>query len=339
MKLVVHIGAHKTATTSIQKALAKNRAQLIKASVWYPGYSEVFPSIPDHYAHLDVAKGLMSDSERFTPEQAALFFERLHEHAPKMRGVDAVLISAEPFYRGCMPGESPYWQRRAQYVAKVRESIPFENIEVVVVLRRQDDYLESLYNEHVKVTRYPKDIWSFLSEYQHRFEYRNQIKLWTEYFPVLKVLTFEELVEQRTPAQSFLEAVFGLRGILFAEVEGESNVSLPVDLIEFKRFLNRTFLSRPELREVVSMLELVAAARTEGRTDRMSRLSADDRRGILARFDGDNDWVNRTYFFDRPGGLFPSDVKTDSIAPELDLKRCMEIVSEILRGQVLSRKR
>lgn len=150
--------------------------------------------MPDHYAHLDVAKGLMSESKTFTPDTVGVFFKRLYERARTMSSVDTVLISAEPFYRGRMPGGSPYWKRRRDYVSSLKELVCFDDVEVVLVLRRQDEYLESLYNEHVKTTRYSKDIWSFLSDYKSRFEYGRQIKLWSEYFSALKSMSSRTLL-------------------------------------------------------------------------------------------------------------------------------------------------
>lgn len=330
MKLVLHIGAHKTATTTIQQVYDKNRARLRKAGVWYPAYSELFPMMRNHYAHLDVAKALMGESKKLTPEQVEVFFARLHNNARSMKGVDSVLISAEPFYRGRLPGEGQLPERRRGYVAQLRELIPFDDVEVVLVLRRQDDYLESLYNEHVKVTRYAEDIWSFLKDYRSRFEYKAQIELWTEFFPAIKIFTFEELVADRNPARDFLTAVFGPRDVELEAVGQESNVSLPVGLVEFKRRLNRTLLSRPELSRVVDVLQTMAKARAGEKSSRASRLSAQDRKNILADFEEDNLWVNRTYFGDRPEGLFPAQIKERPSAPELDADAAVEVAAHVI---------
>jgi hypothetical protein len=181
----------------------------------------------DHYAHLDLAKGLMYDSKRFRPETVGLFFKRLQDRAESARNLDTVLISAEPFHRGKMPGESPYWRNRERYIAKLKESVPFGDVEIVLVLRRQDDYLESLYNEHVKTTRYTKHIWSFLDDYHSRFEYAKQIRLWAEYFPTLKVYLFEDFVKSGSIVRAFLTEVLGLGDMALGDLTtAASNVSL-----------------------------------------------------------------------------------------------------------------
>ena len=48
MKTLVHIGQHKTATTSIQNTLAINRSQLLQAGLWYPTELAGI-NFPSHY--------------------------------------------------------------------------------------------------------------------------------------------------------------------------------------------------------------------------------------------------------------------------------------------------
>jgi hypothetical protein len=336
-KLVLHIGTHKTATTSIQATLAKSRKNLRKAGIWYPAYSEVFSDMSDHQAHLGLAKGLMSDSRRFTPERVARFFEVLHQKAVAAKDVDTVLISSEPFYRGKVGDEGTYWTKRERYVRNVRSVIPFDDTQVVIVLRRQDDYLESLYNEHVKATRYSKDIWRFFSDYRSRFEYKQQIQLWSKYFPVTKVATFEELVKSANVTRRFLDIAVDGREVELTGVTESRNASLPIDLIEFKRLLNATPLSRPELAAVVNDLQAAAGARTDPEPGRRSRLSEADCMKVLAQFSDDNDWLNGTYFSARPEGLFPSGIRARQTVEPLDAQACAGIVAELLRTQAARR--
>lgn len=329
-KLILHIGAHKTATTTIQRVLAKNRTSLAKYGVWYPAYSELFPSMSDHYAHLDVAKGLMGDSKRFTLEKVEKFFAKLRAGADEMAGIEAVLISAEPFYRGKIAGSGNYWDQRQRYIERLERIVPFDDVEVVLVVRRQDNYLESLYNEHVKVTRYSKDIWTFFQDYKSRFEYKKQIEAWTRYFPAFDVLTFEDLVASGNVTHEFLAAATGRRDIVFDGAVTERNVSLPFDLTEFKRLLNSTPLSRAELGDVVDTLSAVAAAR-DSRGGGGRRLSAEDRRNVMAEFAADNDWINDTYFDSRSQGLFPASIGDDDVATELDTQTVADIAAEVIK--------
>lgn len=333
MKLVIHIGTHKTATTTIQTTLNRNRASLRKSGIWYPSYPEILPDVSNHYAHLDLAKGLMSESNKFTPEQVAQFFEVLHKKATAAGDVDTVLISSEPFYRGQTRTEAPYWERRDEYIRNLRSLLPFDEPEVVIVLRRQDDYLESLYNEQVKVSRYSDDIWSFFNDYRSRFEYKQQIEAWSRHFPVVNVATFEDLVKAASVTGRFLDVALSRRDLPIEDVTEKRNVSLPLDLLEFKRHLNGTSLGRAKLRSVVQDLQAVAQARTAPEPGRRSRLSEADCRKVLAEFVEDNQWINDQFFGARPEGLFPQEIRPRQTAEPLDVQACIGIVAELLRRQ------
>lgn len=333
MKLIIHIGTHKTATTTVQATLARNRASLRRAGIWYPAYPEVLPGVAGHDAHLDVAKGLMSESKKLSREQVARFFDELHRQATAAGDIDIVLLSAEPFYRGQADGEGPYWSRRERYIRELRSLIPFEEAEVAIVLRRQDDYLESLYNEHIKVTRYSRNIWKFFDDYRSRFEYREQIEAWTAQFPVIKVATFEDLTSAASVTARFLDTVVGSHDLRLEDVDERRNVSLPIDLIEFKRHLNATSLDRSELSAIVPALQAVARARTGPGRDRRSHLSEADCRKVLAEFIEGNRWINDRFFASRPEGLFPAEIGPRQTVEPLDMDAWIGITAELLRAQ------
>lgn len=330
MRLVIHIGTHKTATTLVQATLARHRAYLREHGLWYPAYPEVLPGVPGHNAHLDLAKGLMSESAKLSPAQVAKFFEVLHATAAGSGDVDTVLLSAEPFYRGKADTEGPYWRQRARYIRDLRALIPFADVEVVIVLRRQDDYLESLYNEHIKATRYSGDIWEFFDDYRSRFQYRQQIAAWLEQFPVVKVATFEDLVGARSVTGRFLEAAVERPGLQIEDVTEKRNTSLPIDLLEFKRYLNGTSLSRPKLASLIPVLRAVAEARGDPGRERRSRLTETDCRTVLAEFADDNRWINDRFFASRPEGLFPSEIRPRRWVEPLDVPACAGIAAELL---------
>lgn len=333
MRLVIHIGTHKTATTTVQATLAHNRVNLRKSGIWYPAYPEVLPGVTGHNAHLDVAKGLMSESRKLSREQVVRFFDVLHKEAAAAGDIDAVFLSAEPFYRGQAGVEGPYWRRREQYIRDLRSMIPFDEAEVVIVLRRQDDYLESLYNEHIKVTRYSRNIWRFFDDYRSRFQYKQQIEAWSAQFPVIKVATFEDLIGAASVTERFLEVAVGRRDLRLEDVDERRNVSLPIDLLELKRHLNGTSLSKSQLGLLVKDLQAVARARTDPGRERRSRLSEADCRKVLAEFAEDNRWINDRFFASRPEGLFPPEIRPRQTVEPLDVDACVGIIAELLRGR------
>ncbi len=135
-RVVLHIGTHKTATTTIQDMFHKNAALLEQHGVIYPRIGRV----TGHH-------GLVYDWGRLPPvyklDASSLdaFTWIAKEHAHK----DAtVFLSSEEFSRG-----DP---NAAVDFAAVRERLaPFDEIEVICMLRPQWQFLQSIYLELSKV--------------------------------------------------------------------------------------------------------------------------------------------------------------------------------------------
>src|SRR5918995_1398619 len=114
-RLIVHIGTHKTATTTIQRHLARNRRALAARGIWYPSYDLI--GKPRHYAHLGIVNAFSA------------------QHAKLTRA------DAEPFYRHVtylrpneVPGDAEtYWRQREQYVEHVRALFAGASPEIAVV--------------------------------------------------------------------------------------------------------------------------------------------------------------------------------------------------------------
>jgi hypothetical protein len=89
IRLAIHVGPHKTGSTSVQRALAKDRETLAGLGVWYP------PSLPDAAwpeQHAD-AWLLLRDQR---PADFDAWLESCREEAAK-RGCDTLLLSSENF--------------------------------------------------------------------------------------------------------------------------------------------------------------------------------------------------------------------------------------------------
>ncbi|MCW8108062.1 hypothetical protein OPS25_06080 [Alteromonas ponticola] len=268
MQLILHIGTHKTGTTTIQQQLSAQRQWLKEQGCWYPSYKELFPDVDNHYSHLDLAKGLMGQSKKFTVEQVEEYFFRLHQIALQ-NGYQKVLISAEAFYRAALGNnEGSIWDRKENYIKKLRSIIKFDDVRVVLVLRPYASYLESLYSEHVKVTAYKGDILRFLREYPDRFCHDKQCELWSKHIGEVDVLYFEDLIERGNVTANFLHAL-GISAFPVNEEKKRANVALPPPLIEMKRLFNQVEQDRGILNKYAKMLAQVAkldkfTARFEG---------------------------------------------------------------------------
>ena len=239
MKLILHIGTHKTGTTSIQRAFAASRTKLLEKGVWYPQYSDVLGGSKTSYAHLDIAKALMNEKAQLTKEEAVRFLRELSSSAEARAGVHTVVISGETMLRGKVGGEKKKWANIQNFQRQVKENLSgFAEIEVVVTFRNYIDYLESLYNEHVKATTYSKPIESFYNDYRERFNYKAIVSTWEKNVGAVKVVNFSEIAGQHI-AENWSRIILGENFTgCFSKTDPESNVSWPLALVDIKRTIN-----------------------------------------------------------------------------------------------------
>lgn len=251
-RIIVHIGTHKTGTTSIQRTLAQHRTALKEIDFFYPDYDFIGKS--GHYAHIGMANALVSDHPKYTRDDAELFFQKV---ADLSQSHAITLISAEPLYRQIDGGKSPYkimdpyqyWDARDKYISRFRKLIG--PAEIVIALRRQDEFAESMYQEHVKVTRYAKNFETYLKESWFHFAYRQQVHAWERHFKKVHVVPFEEIKGDNI-TRKFLKKISC--DAPFLENTPIQNVSMPHDGVILKRILNGSSIENQQLKEVTNFI-------------------------------------------------------------------------------------
>ncbi len=311
-RILLHIGTHKTATTSIQHYLFDNREELARRGIFYPDYGLIGQR--PHYAHLGIVNALSGHHDKLTPADASDFFAKVRERA---RDFDTTIISAEPFYRhvigdkGAPTIQDPdsYWAAREGYIRMIREVIG--DAEVVVVFRRQAEYAHALYQEHVKVTRYNKIFKHFLDQFWFHFKYLQQAEHWRRYFSRLKMLTFERLTASGRPAEDFAQSL----GLPMADLTPARrvNTSWPCDAVILKRLTNRSSTSRRELqRRVDRMLSRLPASELARLFGRSFFANVNAMSAFQAQFEADN--ARLKHRFRLPGS--PSDLLFPETVPD-----------------------
>jgi len=120
---------HKTGTSAVQSYLAHHRDILYKAGIFYP---------PTH--SFEAHHGLSSrlNSNRTSLEDAIKNVNRTLTTMSNMSDSDTLLLSSEMFSENVDP-------RSFKYLPEI-----FSEIDFVIYVRRQDELLESAYNQQVK---------------------------------------------------------------------------------------------------------------------------------------------------------------------------------------------
>ncbi len=142
-RLYIHIGTHKTGTTSLQNFLFANRKKLADAGVSYPeiGIDEG----AQHVLGGNLVKGLgLSVFGHTKPKRSNIaefpLWKELASHLVTTP-MKSVLVSTEEFE----------WLSRPEVIRNYLFDI---DVKIVIYLRRQDKYLESLYQTFVKGPRH-----------------------------------------------------------------------------------------------------------------------------------------------------------------------------------------
>jgi hypothetical protein len=191
MRMIVHAGTHKTGTTSIQSALAENRA-------WLHEHAHVFPVL-GAVAHNEFAHGLArAKSQEVESYRAAIMSVAEPERT--------LILSAEEFSTQLVGSkqwqfdEKEYWQGRSDYLERLRTVLrDFDNITIFVCFRRHDAFAQSLYTTNILTDRYR---WSF-AEFRERcaplFDYRRQVEMFREVFADVRLISFETIRHNLLP--------------------------------------------------------------------------------------------------------------------------------------------
>lgn len=129
-KTILHVGLEKAASTTIQNFLESRYDALLAQSVWFPRsvFSRKIPEEPERTSgHLELLRNLADgDITAFQEEAAAVRADRL-------------LLSAENLFH----------HPNSAHLALLADLLAESEITLVVVLRRQDDWLRSYYTESV----------------------------------------------------------------------------------------------------------------------------------------------------------------------------------------------
>lgn len=136
-ELVLHIGAHKTGTTTIQMALFQNQDALNAQGVTYVRTG--------HLPNLHSVLGFARDDFEFVPDGFALLDPDTFREALSAATTDRVIASSENFSFFTDPA-------RIDELAEVVEPL-FSKIKIVTYLRRQDSHVVSHHQEGAKPNR------------------------------------------------------------------------------------------------------------------------------------------------------------------------------------------
>lgn len=230
--IVFHIGLHKTATTSLQ--------------------NQFFPACPELNfirAHGRLAPGFLklvnrTDQAYFEPDVA------LRTLTPHLEDDKINLVSSESFSWISWSGSSAMGlDFRTQILRNLASAVP--NARIVLVLRRQDAMVKSLYRQYLQAggTRSADKVFGASAEQlktvvpRNYFRYGPYVRTLNALFPAgVLVLLFEELVADQ---RAFLDRLAAFLGVDCPDISLEKSNASQFGWfgLEFTRYLNFLFRS------------------------------------------------------------------------------------------------
>lgn len=294
--LYIHIGTPKTATTAIQNFLTDNPSALKDRSFCYPKATKKYPGVSirrnGHFL-----SGFVR-GEKPNPEEEKKIIrcgmERVNE---LFQSYDNVVLSDESIWHVSSYKRDFLWE----LLAEIKAQYNFQ-IKIIVYLRRQDDYIMSLWNQMVKNAGETRTWEEYFSEKKNI----KVLKYYEKLDTIAEYLGKENIIVRRFDRASFLngsifddflDAIGLVMSDDFVIKKSEPNQNLPGNLHEFQRMLNSIeMLSVQEKLMFSSLLQKMNSASKD--SYKYSMMSKQEREEYLDKFREGNEKIAEEYICD-----------------------------------------
>jgi peptidoglycan/xylan/chitin deacetylase (PgdA/CDA1 family) len=305
-QVVLHVGTWKTGTKALQKFFALNRQALEREGVQYP-LTRGAPYMEG---------GNQTYQNRVATSGGADRRERLKALAHEVHASTCNL---------CLISHENICNLPQSQLLEFVSCLPGCTFKIVLYLRRQDSYAESLYNQHVKAgAAFPGTFEEHFTRYRERYDYHRMILKLAAVFGAQSIL-----VRPYEKQQFHGETLFAdfMHHVLDQELAGryalpdrDQNARLDRDALEFKRLINRLDGPREHKRQIgkhlIRYCETVDPRIREA-FQAHTLLSPERRIQLLQSFADGNAWIAREYLGRPDGVLFlqPSPSPEDAWTP------------------------
>jgi hypothetical protein len=267
-RLVLHIGTHKTGTSALQSALENARQRLLERGVLYPETCRPpWPELPKHCSVYQAAAS--NDATLQARERDALLteFDASKAHT--------LLISEE--------GLSEPDEKIASFFAPLSERF---DIQVICLLRRQDLFIEALFNQFVRegARRESRPLLTFArgQATRARLDYHALLSHWTSIGAQVKALDFDGPAVREPGLMDAFESALGDPPLHLPERRANPSPDMRLALL-----LNRMNRQRVPY-ELAPLLQASRALAQGGLSPLRHLLGHDERRRLLAEFESSN---------------------------------------------------
>ena len=229
-KVFLHIGLHKTGSTTIQAFLHQNCNELGNFGYLYPKTGVM----PEGKAHHNLVWLLKNDT------RANLSFgtwKELYEEI-ETTNFDNIIITSEDF------GSSN--KTTINTINSLKTELQSYEVKIIVYIRRQDRRLESQYTQHIKQGTYNGNILSFCRKRKADSNYYKLLESWKQAFGINNLIVRPlDKVQIPNISHDFLK-IIGITNLsCFDEVENQ-NIRPGIKTLEVLRLVNKIYKNKPQ---------------------------------------------------------------------------------------------
>jgi hypothetical protein len=202
---------------------------------------------------------------------------------------------------------------------------------IITFIRRQDEYLESQYNQHIKTHNfwnlYKEDIQTFYKEKAELFEFNTIIKRWEKYFGRENI--FLKVYDKNSNSVFDFLDLLGISEKLNKTRKVEVNTKLSSKALEFMRVANKFDIKKTFASENYKLIELVENA-LGNKKDSFKLLSTNEALLIMENSFAENKAISKKYLDNDINWCLPNyNYNTNVQLEKLTKEECIQITTHI----------
>ena len=302
----LHIGMPKTGTSALQMFLPQNNQQLHKNNFDYP-------SMPFRFKNVGARRNAHFLTLWAEKEAAKEWEQGFSVVADSLENFDNIILSDENIWT--QQRKEGFWEEAIQGMARIGAKLS-----VIVYLRRQDEQVESNWNQKVKdaKTRLELSFEQFMqAEGYHYmpFDYGKALDRIVSYVG-RENLTVRVYEKQQFVGGNLFSDFLDAISLGFSEEyvlpDYVANVRLPNSAVEIKRMINSAYRDEdvPDFyRDIISRVFGMKELQELPERD-TSMFSTEMRAQFMAKYEEENAYVARKYLNRSDGILFRGDIST-----------------------------
>lgn len=317
----IHIGTHKTGTTSIQRVLMECQNRLRSLDVLFPVTGKAMGSVHQlAWCYLDNNPEWYPVSSLSASDLYTQLRDEINESA-----CSKVILSSEDFSFIDINSKD-----EVHALHRLKDSLAEYNVKVIVYLRPQSDYLTAFYNQVHKAydSRFPdKSVKGLEKSLQGVLNYDQLLSRWASVFGNENIIVrpFNERKAEGDLVQDFLKVC----GVSLQNIPViKTNESLDPELLAFRRMINdypSSDVSKVALEHLLSAISQNKPAPI---------FSSDEALALMERYEEGNQKVAELYLNTVDANMKSLSLKNDDDHTNLDdaltWKKSVQIMSTLL---------